>query len=149
MLDAGGGGGASSASGGSPGSGGGMQGATGGTAAGGGGGTANGGSGVGGAAGEPWFDDPKGPQACLTRGCPTGQVCAVAMWNGATNVDRCLPWPDSCTDCTCALAALAAYYKARFAPPQGLPPTCNCRDASNQVIDGGAAQVATAICMGA
>jgi hypothetical protein len=95
------------------------------------------------------FDSPDGPQACSKIGCPDGQFCAVATWNGATNVDRCLPLPAGCVDCACAHAALAAHYASRFSPTLGLPPGCRCLDAGRNVTDGGTMPVAGVICMGA
>lgn len=107
-----------------------------------------GGAGAGGTGGA-WFDDPNGPEACLTGGCPAGQFCAYVIWNGVVNVDRCLPAPDNCSTCECAQAALAAYYHSRFPPPQGLPLGCACRGTDGQRIDGGTATPATVSCSGA
>jgi hypothetical protein len=129
---------------------GGGTGARGGTGGGSGGAAIDGGGGnVASGTGGRWFDSPDGPQACSQAECPAGQVCAVAVWNGATNVDRCLPLPDNCVDCACAQAVLAAYYAARFPPPQGLPPRCGCWDASHNAIDGGTGPVAGVSCTGA
>ena len=124
------------------------------TGSGGGGGAHGGMGGEGGGAGGSgtgglWVDSPDGPQACLKKGCSAGQFCATAMWNGLTNVDRCLPLPDNCVGCECAQAALAAYYATRFPPPQGLPPSCSCWDAGHNATDGGTVPVAGVSCMGA
>jgi hypothetical protein len=109
---------------------------------------AGGGGASGSGSGGSWFDSFDGPLACVKLGCPAAQFCASVVWNGITNVNRCLPLPDNCVDCACAQAALAAYYAARFPLPQRLPRDCRCWDDGNHAADGGTVPVAGVLCSG-
>jgi hypothetical protein len=72
--------------------------------------------------------------SCLTTGCPPTSYCGDVEESGHIDVRQCLPLPNGCTTCLCALNDLRSYYTAHF-PNLSLPP-CTCGDA-NGSVDGG------------
>jgi hypothetical protein len=69
---------------------------------------------------------------CTMQGCAPNAYCGYVSQDGRVDVLQCLPYPSGCNDCTCATAALGAYYVAHF-PCCSLPP-CTCTNTSGTLV---------------